>query len=224
MSNRHLALAAAVVFAVAVFVGAFIAAPLSLGYGVDVGLMVNAVAAFGSLAAAGAALWIATTDRRERKRERDAEDAAQARMVIVSPRRPDSPLELQIAVTNLSPRVIVNLTFVRLAVEGHDFGDLQPTIGPFPVVAPPVASVPHGGSLAGKSLFTFDPQKYGRTHPYFAAIRGGPNGESQTITPRTRLTATIGWTDASGKTWERTGSGPADASKVDLSEPVLLDA
>jgi hypothetical protein len=222
MSNRRLALAAAIVWATAVLVGVFIAAPLWFGFDVNIGLIINALAAVGAFAAAAAAVWVATTDRRERKQERDAEDEAQARMVIVSPRRPDSPLELQIAVTNLSTRVIVNLTFVRLVVEGHDFEDLQPTFGPFPVIAPPAASVPHAGPLAGSSLFTFNPQSYGPGHRYFIAVRGGPNGEPQTITPKTRLTATIQWTDASGKTWERTGSGPADASRVDLGTPVRI--
>jgi hypothetical protein len=123
--------------------------PPWFGLNVDAGLYINALAAFGSFGAAGTAVWIATTDRQERKRERDAEDAAQARMVIVSPRRPDAPLEIQVAITNLSPRVIVNFAFVRLRVEGHDFGDLQPTIGPFPVIAPPAASNPQAGPLAG---------------------------------------------------------------------------
>jgi hypothetical protein len=84
-------------------------------------------------------------------------------------------------------------------------------------------TIAYCGHMAS-SLFTFDPQSYGLTHPYFVALRGGPNGKPQTITPKTGLTATIWWTDASGKTWERTGSGPADASKVDLSEPVRISA
>jgi len=200
------------------------AAPTSTDGWVIAGVIVNALVALGAVGAAAIALWTTTSDRRERKQERDAEDAVQARMVIVSPRRPHNPLELQIAITNLSPRVIINLTFVRLVVEGHDFGEFQPTIGPFPVVSPPAASAPHAGPLAGQSLFAFDPQKYGPAHPYFIAVRGGPNGEPQTITSKTVLTATIRWTDASGKTWERTGSGPADASKVDLSEPVQMGA
>jgi hypothetical protein len=195
-----------------------------LGMTIDVGLIVNGLAAIGSFAAAGAAVWVATSDRRERIRERDAEDAAQARMVIVSPQRSDHPLELQITVTNLSPRVIVDVTFVQLTAEDHDFGDLQPVMGPFPVVAPPAAAVPRGGSLAGKSLFTFSPEAYGREHPYFVAVRGGPNGEPMTITSKTRLGATIRWTDASGKIWERMGFALADGSGAELRQPTPIRA
>jgi hypothetical protein len=58
-----------------------------------------------TFAAAGVALLIATRDRRERMKERDAEDEAQAKLVIVLPRRPQNPLELQILVTNKSCRL-----------------------------------------------------------------------------------------------------------------------
>jgi hypothetical protein len=72
-------------------------------------------------------------------------------------------------------RAIVDLTFVGLVVEGHDFDDLQPTTGPFPVIAPPAASVQFAGPLAGSSLFTFNPDSYDPTHPYRVAVKGGPN-------------------------------------------------
>jgi hypothetical protein len=127
-------------------VGVFIAAPLWFGFDVDAGLIVNALAALGALAAAVAAVWIATTDRRERAKERDAEDEAQAKLVIVTPRHPNNPLELQILVTNHGTRAIIDITFVGLAVEGHDhLNDLEPTTGPFPVIAPPVASTQFAG-------------------------------------------------------------------------------
>jgi hypothetical protein len=79
-------------------------------------------------------------------------------------------------------RAIVDLTFVGLVVEGHDFDDLQPTTGPFPVIAPPAASVQFAGPLAGSSLFTFNPDSYDPTHPYRVAVKGGPNNEPRTIT------------------------------------------
>jgi hypothetical protein len=214
--------AAVIIWGIAVLLGVFVAAPLWLGFDVDVGLIVSALAALGAFAAAAAAVWVATTDRRDRKQERDAEDEAQARMVLVVPRRPTNPLELQIQVTNHGSRVIMDLKFVGLAVEGNDFGDLQPTVGPFPVIAPPAASSAHAGSLAGSSLFTFSPESYGPTHPYYIAVRGGPNNEPQTITGSTRLTATIQWTDARGKTWQRSGSGPADGTGVDLGTPIRI--
>ncbi len=195
-----------------------------VGVHVDAGLIVNALVALGTFSAAGAAVWIATSDRRDRMKERDADDEAQAKLVIVLPRRSSNPLELQIQVTNHGTRAIVDLTFVGLVVDGHDLDDLQPTTGPFPVIAPPIASVQFAGPLAGSSFFTFSPESYGPTHPYYIAVRGGPNNEPQTITAQTRMTATIRWTDASGKTWERWGSGPADASRVDLGTPVRIGA
>jgi hypothetical protein len=57
---------------------------------------------------------------------------------------------------------------------------------------------------------------------FFEAVKGGPNNEPQTITSSTRPTATIRWTDASGKTWQRSGSGRADAARVDLGTPVQM--
>lgn len=181
---------------------------------IDWGLVVSALAAIGSIGAAVIALYIATTDRRERRRERDAEDEAQAKLVIVLPRRPTNPLELQVQVTNLGTKALIDVTFVEMTVEGHDLGDLQPTIGPFPVFTTP----------GNYSLFTFGPDSYGQTHPYYIAVRGGPNNEPQTITETTQLRATVRWTDASGKTWERSGSAPADGSRVDLTSPVRISA
>lgn len=141
------------------------------------------------------------------------------------PRRPENPTELQIQVTNHSSRVIMDLTFIRLVVDGHDhLDDLQPTLGPFPVIAAPAATSHMAGPLAGSSLFTFNPDSdsYGPTHPYFIAVKGGPNNEPRTITGATLLTATIQWTDASGKTWQRSGTSPADASSSQLGTPVRI--
>ena len=219
MSNRHLFAAAAIVWGIAVLVGVFIAAPLWFGFEIDAGLYINALVALGSLAAAAAAVWVATSDRRIRNAERDAEDEAQAMMVIVAPVRRPNPLELQIQVTNHGTRVIVDLTFVRLTVDGRDFG-MQPTLGPFPVIAAPVASTQFAGPLAGSSKFTFDPATFGDVAPYRIAMLGGPNEERATITPLTWLKATIQWTDSRGKTWQRTGTGLADGSRLDLEAPV----
>lgn len=227
MSNRStfevLVGVAVIVWGIAVLLGVFVAAPLVIGMHLDAGLIVNALAAIGTFAAAAAAVWVATSDRRIRDRERDAEDTAQAKLVIVSARRPSNPLELQVQVVNHGTRAIVDLAVIGLVVESHDFGDLRPTLGPFPVIAPPFGSSPLGaGPLAGSSLFTFSPESCGPTHPYYVALKGGPNGEPQTITETTRLTATVQWTDAHGKTWRRTGSGPANASKLELGTPVRM--
>ena len=193
-----------VIWAIAQVVAVLLGLPMlltAMGVHVDAGLIVNALVALGTFSAAGAAVWIATSDRRDRMKERDADDAAQAKLVIITAECQQNPVELQIRVVNNSPRPIVDMTFVRIVVAAHEFDDLQPTTGPYPPVAFP-------GQMG--SIFTFNPEAdpYGPAHPYYIAIRGGPNGETRTITTSTKVTATVRWTDASGKTWERWGSGP----------------
>lgn len=138
---------------------------------IELGNLSEALAAFAAVGAAFVALWIATRDRRDRMKQRDAEDEAQAKLVIVSAECPNSPLQLQIRVVNNAPRAIVDVTFVGIVVAGHDL-DLQPTSGPYPPI----------GTPGNDSLFTFNPQAdaYGPAHPYYIAIRGGPNGEPRT--------------------------------------------
>jgi hypothetical protein len=226
VSNRSLVTVAAVVWSAAVLVAVLLGVPTLLtvmGVHVDAGLIVNALVALGTFSAAGAAVWIATSDRRQRMKERDADDAAQAKLVIIAAECQQNPAELQIRVVNNSPRPIVDMTFVRIIVAAHDFDDLQPTTGPYPPVA-------FSGQQIG-SIFTFNPEAdpYGSAHPYYFAIRGGPNGESKTITTSTKVTATVRWMDASGKTWERWGSGPwitqtpGFAAKLELGTPVRID-
>lgn len=226
VSVRSLVTAAVVVWSVAVLVAVLLGLPMLLtvtGVHVDAGLIVNALVALGTFSAAGAAVWIATSDRRDRMKERDADDEHQAKLVIIAAECQQNPVELQIRVVNNSPRPIVDMTFVRIVVAAHDFDDLQPTTGPYPPVAFP-------GQFG--SIFTFNPEAdpYGPAHPYYIAIRGGPNGEPRrTITTSTRVTATVRWMDASGKTWERWGSGPwvtstpGFAAKIELGTPVRID-
>ncbi len=164
-----------------------------------IGLIVNSLVALGAFMAGGAAVWVATTDRQLRRKERDAENDAQANLVFVTAELRNNPREIQVKVMNHGIRAIADETFVRLSVEGHDLGDLQPTTGPFPIIATP----------GNSSLFTFNPENLGSTHPYYVAIKGGPNEEpAPTITRNTKITATVRWTDIMGKVWERQGAGP----------------
>jgi hypothetical protein len=115
-------------------------------------------------------------------------------------------LQLAVRATNLGPRGFVDVTFVRIEVDGHDLGDLQPTTGPLPpIVQPAVGGIGVGGN---RSLIIFSPKEFPPDHPYRLAMLGGPDGEPPTITKNTRVEATVRWTDASGKTWERWGAGP----------------
>jgi membrane associated rhomboid family serine protease len=86
MPNRSLIAAAVTVWSVALLVGVLLGLTMLLtdmGVDVDAGLIVNALAAAGAFSAAAAAVWIATSDRRDRKHERDAADHAQARLVLL---------------------------------------------------------------------------------------------------------------------------------------------
>ena len=82
-------------------------------YTVDWPLVVNSLAAIGSIGAAFAALYIATRDRSERKRERDAADEAQARLVQVDVDRPRNEDTYVVRIRNYGDRPIIGA-----AVEG----------------------------------------------------------------------------------------------------------
>ena len=160
MPNRALIAAATIVWALGVLVALIFGLPTLLtieGVNVDIGLIVNALVAAGTFSAAAAAVWVATSDRRVRKQERDAEDEAQAKLVVISAQCQENPLELQIRAVNYGTRAITDVTFVDVVVESHD-RKLWPTTGPFPPVAAPGR---------GLSLFAFNPEVYGREHPYY---------------------------------------------------------
>jgi hypothetical protein len=86
MALRTLVKAAAVVWSAAFLVALLIGLPALLtaqGVNINFGLIISALSAVGSFTAAAIAVWIATTDRRQRKRERDAANEAQAKLVIL---------------------------------------------------------------------------------------------------------------------------------------------
>jgi hypothetical protein len=226
MPSRFLTRVVIIVWAIAALVALLVGLPTLViveGVHIDAGLIINALTALGAFSAALAAVWVATSDRRDRKHERDVEDEAQAKLVIVYGRcQENQSPELQVMVSNSGTRGIVDVTFVRIAVDGHDdLDDLQPTSGPIPPIVAPASFAP--GNI---SLITFDPNAYGPAHPYYIAIRGGPSNQPRTITINTTVTATIRWTDGRGKTWERWGrqvSGPPPSGvRIDLGTPVRI--
>src|SRR5580693_2562937 len=130
MSNRHLALAAAIVWAIAVLVGAFIAAPLWFGFDVDVGLIVNAL---GALAAAAAAVWVATSDRRERTRERHDAEEAEAKLVLIQVFAKEDPSFL-VLVRNFGAVSILDVELVKFEIVDHPWPKLSKTPVQYAVV------------------------------------------------------------------------------------------
>lgn len=209
MSTQSLVKLAALVWSAAILVAVFVGLPALLttvGVELNAGLIVNALAAIGSLSAASVALWVATSDRRERKRERNAEDVAQSKLVVIRPLHRgydtstgEGPM-LAIDVINCGTRAIVDVTFLSLDVEGHEHLDPRPTSeDQLPVVQP------HGGF----ETFKFDPKFGSQTPPdqFLVALRGGGRDVRRTIDENAKLTARVRWTDASGNTWERRASG-----------------
>lgn len=77
---------AAIVWSAALIVALLVGLPALLtaqGVNINFALVISALSAAGSFTAAAVAVWIATTDRRQRKRERDAANEAQAKLVIL---------------------------------------------------------------------------------------------------------------------------------------------
>jgi len=225
MSGQSLVKLLVIVWLTATLVAVFIGLPAFLtaaGIEINATLIVSALAALGSFSASGVALWIATSDRRKRQRERDAEDEAQAKLVVVWGLRlaggGGPSAQLQVIVRNLGPRSIVDATFVDLFIEGHEHLHPSPTSDPvLPVV-----------TAGGDGNFMFKPATDG-ADPYYRAVigkwEGKPGGGSDLLVPptiqdSTKMTATVRWTDASGKTWERRGLRGADLMK--MAKPVRV--
>ncbi|OCB39598.1 hypothetical protein A5676_13010 [Mycobacterium malmoense] len=86
MPLRMLVNVAAIVWSAALIVALLVGLPALLtaqGVNINFALIISALSAAGSFTAAAIAVWIATTDRRQRKRERDAANEAQAKLVIL---------------------------------------------------------------------------------------------------------------------------------------------
>lgn len=96
-------------------------------FSIDWGFVVNALAAIGSISAAVVALWIATSDRTERKKERAAADEAQAKLVLVwtdyGVEHSGSELdevEFQLVVLNEGDQPILDIRIEKYVLRGVD--------------------------------------------------------------------------------------------------------
>lgn len=86
---------------------------------VDWGLVVGILTAIGTFVAAGAALWIATRDRRERQKERDNAAMAQARLVRVEVKQADGAADFEVQIHNYGDRAIIGAAVTSAWWFGH---------------------------------------------------------------------------------------------------------
>jgi hypothetical protein len=189
-----------IVWAIAVLLGVFVGAPLLLGLHIDAGLVINALTAMGAFSAAAVALWIATTDRQERKQEREDADRKQAGLVRITARwqslgpgpEPSGDVDpyVQVIVNNWAKLPIVDVELTRWEWDGHEATFSHPqrieAVMPSPVAT---------GDQAGhwEIVPTDDATRTALAAP--------------TITTNTDLTVTVEFTDAGQKRWRRSNKG-----------------
>ena len=168
-------------------------------------------------------MWIATRDRQER--EREAGDFAQAKLVsLLTHHYTDGTSRmLRIEVDNSGTRAIVDATFIRLEIENHENLDPRPSTNPtLAAVRPAQPGVVYWFRPSDNPDDPVTLAFFGREVP------GDPYHELQvqpTVTPGTKFTATVQFTDANGNVWQKSGvsfSGPDVAESARQGQPVRL--
>jgi hypothetical protein len=215
--------AAVIVVSTAALVATFVGMPLVMTYygaHIDVGLIVNAFAALGALAAAVAAVWVATSDRRQAAQQRTHADAAQAALVMIEPRKLIGTAGLDIVVRNYGDRAILNVICVSLDVQGNpQLAPMIPTVKALPIVEPD-----RDRMQESSAKFIFISRE--EVNPLLEeALHGSQESNSiqttelppATINNETTLTATVRFTDASGNKWESVFDAPARGRRNDDS-------
>jgi hypothetical protein len=155
----------------------------------DTGLIVNALVALGTFGAAGAAVWVATSDRRERSDERKAADRAQARLVLVYV----APLTTHITVTvkNYGDRPILDVTYESAKVRGFPPALFLPQQHDLNVIAPN-RDTPNGATFQVHAADGPTQEFMQRRFP-----PAMPPGE-------TPVAVTVRFADATGNCWQTT--------------------
>jgi hypothetical protein len=164
------------------------------------GIIVNGLAALGSIGAAFAALFIATRDRRERNRERNAADEAQANLLIIEATDSNGP-GFSVAVTNYGTRAVLNVEFDSATYDLVP--DATPDLRSFDELLPVLDAdrKPYRfwvGFLdeAGESIITGRTDELGNWHSDNAEL--------------SQVNLTIRWLDADGNRWKRSNRGSAE--------------
>jgi hypothetical protein len=130
---------------------------------------------------------------------------------------------LRIEVDNSGTRAIVDATFIRLEIENHENLDPRPSTNPIlAAVRPAQPGVVYWFRPSDNPDDPVTLAFFGREVP------GDPYHELQvqpTVTPGTKFTATVQFTDANGNVWQKSGvsfSGPDVAESARQGQPVRL--
>jgi hypothetical protein len=94
---------------------------------IELGPLTEWLAGIAAAGAAIVALWIATRDRWERRRERDAADEAQANLVLVEVFPSQGFAGFDVRVTNYGSRAVLNVEFETAQFE--PFPNAEPVLG-----------------------------------------------------------------------------------------------
>jgi hypothetical protein len=213
MPNRTLASVAVIVWGIAVLLGVFVGAPLLLGLPINVGLIVGVLSPIATFAAVAASLWIALSERRELRRERDEHDRKQAGLIRVegvwqflgpgphpTPSGDEDP-HVQVIVSNFGSLPIFDLHVTKWDWKGHEaqFQERTSASGhaPWTFFKPPrpIQAVTPWGPVKGFWVIV-PTDELTKT-----AMADG------TITSDTDMTLTVEFTDAGEKRWKRSNSG-----------------
>lgn len=169
---------------------------------IDWGLVVNGLAAIGSVAAAVVALVIAGRDRGERKRERESADQARAELAVVTVYLTRSP-NFAVDVTNYGTTAILGLTILSadFATNPSSSPKLGSQIDRFDVVDCDRTPATFYIDFVDGNGQTALPGTYDENRSYWAPDGARPDPA--------KVTVTVQFRDAEGTWWHRSNVGSA---------------
>jgi hypothetical protein len=162
--------------------------------------------ALGSFAAAAAALWIATTDRKQREQERDDADRKQAGLVrlktewseLGTPRA-----SLRVSVKNYGKLPIIDVAVTGWRLDGED-------VPAYSWGSTKEAVLPYNATTHPADVFILEPMTratriamQGEPYPSNMAVAGNQLQTRPSVSNLTDVTVTIEFTDAVEKRWRR---------------------
>ncbi|OLP00204.1 hypothetical protein BVU76_21690 [Mycolicibacterium porcinum] len=185
------------------------------------GIVVNALAAVGSIGAAGSALYIATRDRKERERQRLTADEAEAKLVFagMSQNYPPSAVVLErlaargnaqadhdthptypMWLKNNSDRPLLNVAVIACKMRSNPdaIAELPKDAGPYSIVMP-------GNESRTEGVKFFAPD--GSRLPQSVAPSPDRNRDRWPSLDELDIVAWLGFSDVDGNRWARSSEG-----------------